>query len=110
MHWQDDIASHLINEISNYADGDTPKEEAKANVMKLSAEVKSDDDWNYITGEIDNFIGKHHRGIPTRRTSTHSYKSTEHQAWLNIQDKEREDRCAQMRRKAAQELGITKFP
>ena len=95
---QEEALDALLQLIPNAAFGHVPLDKAKADVMEISQAVRSDDDWNYITGEIEHTLKPRHSGPDPK----------EYRTWLLIRDKERDSRCAAMRRKAAQELGL--FP
>ena len=95
---QDEALDLLLQLIPNAADGNVSPEQAKTEVMEISNAVRNDDDWNYITAEVEHTLKPRHSGPDTK----------EYRTWLIIRDKERDSRCAAVRRKAAQELGL--FP
>ena len=95
---QDEALDILLQLIPNAASGQVPIDQAKTEVIKISQAIRDDDDWNYITGEIEH----------TLKPGSAGPDPQQYQTWLRIQDKERGARCAAMRQRAAAELGL--FP
>ena len=95
---QDEALDNLLQLIPNTASGEVALDQAKTEVIRISQAVRNDDDWNYITGEIEH----------TLKPSFAGPDPQEYQTWLRIRDKKRDARCAAMRQRAAAELGL--FP